>query len=146
MKDEAKGVFEATRTPVEKFRAEVDKLGALKAGGFIESVDFLNPAALAAGTAAGNALAAMKIEPGGKINRASIAARWRKARRSARSAILEFRAQGRGPGGDPSKQVADNTRKIVAESETTNVFLGQLVANMVNAKNRVIDEAFGLVF
>lgn len=100
---DAQAIFEKTRTPLEKYQEELAKIDRALKGGAIDDA-IADKAAMASKA---DLVDQMKTGRAAAVEQGS---------KEARSAVLDFRAQGR-VGGDPSKQVADNTRKSAVSGE-----------------------------
>lgn len=111
MADDAKALYESTRTPLERMEAEVAKARDLLAAGLIDQSTF------------DRAVAAARAEAGKGGDRARAAGALEAGSKEARSAVLAFR---RGAGREPIDDVAKNTSEQVRRQDTTNDLLGRL--------------------
>ena len=114
---DSKKLFEDTRTPAEKLRIELEKLGKMRSAGLIDE-DTLNR---------GRGIAKEEFEKESATKRAG-ALDTNSA--EARSAVLAFRMQSRDD--DPAKSTAQHT-KTIAEKQTEAVAHLATLANRFNA-------------
>lgn len=128
--DDAKSVIDATRTPLEKFRAELTKLGTLKDLGLLTGNQFDRAARQA------------REEHLGKAQFAGLAER---DSAEARSAVLAHRGRSDGlPGqtGDAQKDVAKNTLTSVQVQQRMLTSLNNLGSRIGTALGNAFPEVF----
>jgi hypothetical protein len=135
-KDEAKRVFEETRTPMEKFNAEMKRLEEMKGQGLIDQETF-NRARTQAGQEFNQGLTAKPAEGGlydfsqaFKDNAPKFAGAVELGSKEARSGILA--ARGLGGGDDGIKSVAKNTKKSLELQQRQAVAAEQTAAALKN--------------
>lgn len=118
MEGDAKGLIDATRTPFEKFEAEIAHARQLFDAGLIDQ------ATLDRATTAANADLGTAPTAGAAALEAGSA--------EARSAVLAFQRRGQ-TGREPIQDVARNTERQVTAQRTTNDLLGRLLDRVAAA-------------
>lgn len=122
MKDEAKSIYDATRTPLEKFRAEFLNLVKLFKAGLIDRDTFQRAVAQAK---QGFKDATKKDDPKDTSSGGGLSAAIDANSQQARSILLRSRMAG----ASPINKVEKNTKEQLAEQKKSNEHLAKLATN-----------------
>ncbi|WP_417398360.1 hypothetical protein [Gimesia chilikensis] len=122
MKDEAKSIYDATRTPLEKFRAEFLNLVKLFKAGLIDRDTFQRAVAQAK---QGFKDATKKDDPKDTSSGGGLSGAIKANSQEARSLLLRSRMAG----ASPINKVEKNTKEQLAEQKKSNEHLAKLATN-----------------
>ena len=127
MQDDAKSLIDATRTPFEKFQAQVADVRKLLDAGLIDQTTFARATTQAQGELGTNPTqGAAALEAGSQ---------------EARSAVLAFQRRG-SSGRDPVEEVKQNTGQQVQQQMRTNELLGTMISRIGSGAGQAVSDVF----